>query len=64
MKFQVLRPATLLKSDSSRVFSVNFAKFLRTCILQNICQMLLLDQLRIRCIFSFPSSPFRGGGRV
>ena len=33
---------TLLKRLQHRCFSVKFAKFLRTCILKNICERLLL----------------------
>ena len=36
------RPATLLKRDSNTVFPVNIGKFLRTPILKNICERLLL----------------------
>ena len=36
-KVACLRPVTLFKKIQHRCFSVNFAKFLRTPILQNIC---------------------------
>ena len=43
IKFQVFRPATLLKRDSNTgVFQVKFAKFLRTPILKNIFERLRL----------------------
>ena len=39
---QASRPAALLKSNFSAVFTVNYAKFLRKPILKNICEWLLL----------------------
>ena len=36
------RPTTLLKRDSNKLFPVNIGKFLRTPILKNICERLLL----------------------
>ena len=57
MKFQALRPATLLKTDSSKgVFLWILWSFLRTPILQNICERLLLRKFDIRYIFSFLKS--------
>ena len=42
---QLSRPGTLLKTDfNTVVFSMNIAKFLRTTILRNICEWLLLYQ--------------------
>ena len=42
MKSYAFRPATLLKWDSKiDLFLVKFAKFLRTPILKNICELLL-----------------------
>ena len=43
VKLKAFRPATLLKRDSnSCIFLWNFPKFLRTPILKNICEWLLL----------------------
>ena len=43
-KLQAYRPAILLKRDSKHsCFPVNIAKFLRTPILKNICERLLLN---------------------
>ena len=37
------RPATLLKRDSNTCFPVKSVKFLRTPILKNVCERLLLS---------------------
>ena len=43
IKLQAFRRVTLLKKDSSAAcFTLNFAKFLKTLILKNICEELLL----------------------
>ena len=48
-----LRPATLVKKRlRRRCFPVNFAKFIRTPILKNICKQLLLKQEIIFVSFS------------
>ena len=45
-KFQVFRPANFIKKRLQyRYFPVKFAKFLRTPILKNICERLLLQFL-------------------
>ena len=45
VKEGALRPATLLKRLQHRCFPVDFAKFLRTPIVKNICERLLPDAL-------------------
>ena len=42
IKMQVLRPPTLLKRGSNTGVFANIEKFLRTPILKNICERLLL----------------------
>ena len=42
IKFQAFRPATFKKRFQHRCFLKKFAKFLRTPILKNICERLLL----------------------
>ena len=42
---KVFRGATLLKRDSNTCFPVKFAEFLRTPILKNICERLLLKRV-------------------
>ena len=46
IKVEFWGPATLLKKTPTQVFLVKFTKFLRTIILKNICERLLLN---IRC---------------
>ena len=51
-KVEGLRPTTLLKRDSStRVSSVNFARFFGTPVLYNICDRMLLVLVRIGLVW-------------
>ena len=45
IKLQALSPVTLLKRLQHRCFPVNIVKFLRTPILKNICERLLLNSV-------------------
>ena len=49
IRLQAFRPATLLKRDSNRCFTVNIAKFLRTAFLIEHLRWLLLKYARIFC---------------
>ena len=44
IKLQILRPATLLTETPKQLFSCEYCEILRTSILKNICERLLLER--------------------
>ena len=56
IKMQTFMPATLLKRYSAtQVFLDNIAKFLRTAILKNICERLVLRGFPFMLVWTFPT---------